>query len=220
MNTKTLLGIVAACGAGIAAMTACGAETAEITPGDEGGLPTDEAGTADAEADAEEITDGGSNIDLDATDDAGDAAPCNAVANEATAINSSCISAIPPLPGGALVAGKYYLTAVSALGSRPFCQNLFQPVSFKETMVLTVDANGTGTADAILQLATQAPRTTTSTIDPGPGDTSPAMGAGVCPPRGMGNLRYFSGVRNNVQVLAITGAYGQGAAIYRFERQP
>jgi hypothetical protein len=235
MKTKAWLGLLAV--SSIMAIggviTACGEEETTIAPpsgndgggsslDDSGGVGNADAPTTDPDA-GEPITDGGSNIDLDASldDDAGDAAPCNALANGAPAVASACISNIPVLPGGALVAGSYHLTNVLALGNPAFCQTQFRPAMFQETMDLAVDANGVGTANIVLKIATQPQRTRTITLDPPANNASPLLATQTCPPRGgdNGNVRYFSGLRNNEQVLILLLQYGNGGALYRFVKQ-
>jgi hypothetical protein len=235
MKLRALLCCAFACSGALAAVAACGDE-ATIDPVDAGNgaetsTETDGSSTtnndtgsssSDAGIDGEAITDGGGNIDPDAgEDDAGlDAAICNAVTNDAPAVDSECISVAPIFPGGALVAGKYYLTAVKLHAPPNFCQNAFQKASFKQTMELTVDGNGVGTANVIAQVANGPGRTRTTTLDPPANNGSPLVATPTCPPRNGGNVVYFSGLRNAKQTLIIRGAYGQNAvADYQYEKQ-
>jgi hypothetical protein len=155
-----------------------------------------------------------------ADEDAGpDAGSCNVVVNVAPAIVSACISTIPNLGGGALVAGTYHLVNVNALGSALFCQNRFIPTGFKETLVLTVDGAGVGKAETISQIAGRVARSRTTTFDPGQNDTSPMTSTQTCPPRAGTMVQYASHLRNNKQVLRMRLPYGQDEAIFVFEKQ-
>jgi hypothetical protein len=198
---------------------ASGTDGTISTEGD-GGAVGDGAASADAEPDGEVITDGGGNLDPDAgEDDAG--AACNTLTNDAPAIVSSCASIAPTLGGGALVAGKYFLVQVTALGTPGFCQNQFIPVSVKQTIDLTVAGNGIGTAQSITQIASGGARRRTSTLDPADiGSGSPLQATQTCPPQtGTGPVFYGSGLRNSKQALALRLPYGSGQAIYLYEKQ-
>jgi len=230
MRRRSVLGVLIAFGSSGAVVAACGVDASSIDAPDggiDGATSVDEASVgdegstpppADAGADGEVITDGGGNVDPDAGDEA-DAAVCNAVANDAPAIMSTCASLAPALGGGALVAGTYHLTDVVALAPAAFCQNAFQPVSFKQTIALTVGGDGVGTANVASQVAAQPTRTRTSTLDPGANDSSPMVATPTCPPASGGPVEYFSGLRNQKQVIVMRLAYGQAQALYRFEKQ-
>ena len=41
----------------------------------------------------------------------------------------------------------------------------------------------------------------------------------TCPARPGGNVTYFSGIRQDKQVIVMRLEYGQGQALYRFEKQ-
>ena len=214
-----------------ASMAACG-DTASVEPasdagsGSETSTPIDDASVpfSDGGDDAggEEITDGGSNFDPDAGDDGGlpDGGSCNAIVNDAQPVVSTCISLLPKLNGGALVAGTYHLTGVAALGTATFCQTQFVPTGFKETVEMTV-AGGVGTLQSVVEIAGFPPRHRTSTLAPGPGDTSPAKGQPTCPTLGAeGNLAYASRLSpGGKQVVVALLPYGKGLAIYRFEKK-
>jgi hypothetical protein len=226
--------------AGLAALAACGGEDGgvdpSVTPADETGTGT-ETGTGsesstvdgpatdgpssqDAASDADPISDGGSNVDLDGgDDDAGDGGSCNALANDAPAITSTCISLNPPLNGGALVPGKYYLVGVTALASPSFCQNQFVATGFKQTVDLTVSGAGVGTAQTVTALATGNARRRTATFTPGAGNTSPLTATTICPVGDSGNAAYASAVINGTQTLILRLAYGSGQALYRYRKQ-
>lgn len=218
--------------AAVAATQACGGSSDGVAPG----TPTSEAGTgdetgstdmdatsppADAAADGETISDGGSNIDPDAgtTDDAGvDGGPCNALANTATPITSTCVSFAPVLGGGALVAGTYFLTHVAALAKPTFCQTMFVPTGFKETLDLTVAA-GVGTAETATNLAGGGTRHRTSTLTPTPADKSPLAAASTCPAAAPTSAPYASTLVNGKQELVLRLPYGKGEALYRYAKQ-
>lgn len=181
-----------------------------------------DAGDDDDDSDASTIDDGGANIDPDAgddDDDAGDAGPCNTVTNDAPSILSLCSSQIPGLTGGALVAGTYRLTQVAALGSVAFCENQFVPVRIAETMVLTVDATGTGTAQLVTTIAnSQKSKANTLTLAP-TNNASPLAQTQTCPPKDGEKTIYESVVRNQKQLLIIEENYGTGRGLYRYEKQ-
>lgn len=229
MTRRTLLvmGIVVL--VPVATMVACGgdegvgpAPVQEETGVETGALNDAPTGDLDAAAavDGEAIGDGGSNIDPDAgDDDAGDAAVCNALANDAMPVTSTCISAAPQLMGGALVAGKYHLVGVSALAPANFCQNQFIPTGFKQTLDLTVAASGVGTLQTVTMIAMGGERRRTSTLTPGAGNTSPLEAAATCPAGNSGATRYTSAVANGTQFLIMRLGYGQGQGLYRFRKQ-
>jgi hypothetical protein len=230
MRRATLAATVLAVASAGAIVEACAGDQTGIGPGTDAGSEASlegstEAGDAHDDA-AGEITDGGANLDPDAEiggDDAGpDGAPCNVIPNEAPAVASSCISLVPPFQGGALVAGTYYLTAVSAIGSRMFCKNTFLPIGFRETMIVTVDATGTATAEVASQVAGGVLRHSTVTFKPTPTNATPAKGQSVCPPKPAGDVPYTSMPRPAApakQLLSIILPYGAGFAIYRFEKK-
>jgi hypothetical protein len=215
----------------VAVAEACGGGSADVGPeGDGGGEASTspdgdvtppsggDASTTDDGGEAE----GGANFDGGdlGGDDAGpDGGPCNEILNEAPAVASSCVSAIPVFSGGPLVAGTYYLTAVSAIGSKAFCKNTFLPVGFRQTMQVKVDATGTATAEVATQIAGGVLRHTTVTFSPKPGDATPAVGQSVCPARPAGDVPYTSAIRLNKQILTVVLPYGAGIALYRYERQ-
>ena len=216
----------------VAATQACGGTsdgTVAATPASEAGT-ADETGSstaqdapspADAAADGETISDGGSNFDPDAGgDDAGiDGGPCNALANTATAITSTCVSFAPVLGGGELVAGTYFLTHVAALATQTFCQTKFVPTGFKETLSLTVDAMGVATAETVTTVAGGATRHRTSTLTPSAGDKSPLQAASTCPAGATAPVPYVTTLANGKQELVMRLPYGKGEALYRFEKQ-
>jgi hypothetical protein len=211
-------GLVAALGLA----QACGGSS-DVAPdgGDastEGGANDDAAatdGSLDGSKDGS-IDDGGANIDPDAGDDAPDSAACNNVVNDAPPITSTCVSAAPVLGGGALVAGKYHLVGVAALGTQSFCQTRFVPTGFKETAELTVDAQGVGTAETHTNIGGGGSRRRTTTLTPSAGNTSPLQATSTCPIPGTAPTPYFSGVVAGKQQLVLRLAYGKGEALYRF----
>jgi len=228
---RTLLGLgFFSLMAAVAATQACGGSSDGVAPG----APTSEAGTGDetgstdqdatsaedAAADGETIADGGSNIDPDAgSDDAGiDGGPCNALANTAPPITSTCVSFAPVLGGGTLVAGTYFLTRVAALAPQTFCQTKFVPTGFKETLELTVAA-GVGTAETVTTVAGGATRHRTSTLTPAPADKSPLEAAPTCPAGAPAPVPYASTLTNAKQELVMRLPYGKGEALYRYEKQ-
>jgi hypothetical protein len=221
------------------ALAACGGSESGVgTPSDDGGgtpegstgdestttPPTTPPGT-DAGDDGGDITDGGSNFDPDAGDDGGlpDGGKCNTLDNNAAAITSTCVSKRPILAGGALVAGKYFLTAVRDLGTKPFCTTTFIPTGFKETLDLTVSGT-TATAETVTAIGgVAAGRHATTTFTTNAGNISPMQGQQTCPVVGAGGL-----VPYEVTIPAATGKvtlvvilpYGKGEAIYTYEKQP
>ena len=224
------IGVLAA----LVATQACGGSSDGTAPGNS--TPTSEAGTgdetgaadqdatppADAGSDGEAITDGGSNIDPDAgSDDGGlDGGPCNTLANTAPAISSACASFAPVLGGGALVAGTYFLTQVDALGPQTFCQTKFVPTGFKETLELTVDAAGVGTAETVTTIGGGGTRHRTSTLTPSATDKSPLQAASICPVETPTTAPYASAMINAKQELVLRLPYGKnGEALYRFVKQ-
>lgn len=228
MVTRAWLSLAAVACGGALALGACGGDDAGIgtsdagadattSPADDGGGPLADGG----EDGGELITDGGSNIDLDAgDDDAGpDGGACHALVNDAPPVVSTCVSKLPPLTGGAIVPGKYFLTGVAALGSLTFCQNAFVPVGFKERM--DVSAAGSGaTFETVLSIGGLPDRRTTSTAVPGAGDTSPADVTNVCPNNNAGKVGYTSVVNaNGKQILLLLLPYGKGLGVYRLEKQ-
>lgn len=224
MRRSWLFAVGLALGASALA-SACGNESAVIGDGDAGssdtGAPLDDAG-APLDDGGEEITDGGSNIDPDGGPaDAGlpDGGACNAVINDAPAVVSTCISVLPAFTGGALVAGKYWLTGVAALGSPAFCKSSFVPTGIKETVEMTL-SGATATMNVAFEVGGFPTYHRTSTLTPGANDSSPAAGEATCPPGGAGPVRYTSRVNSNgKQIVLALLPYGKGAAIYRFEKQ-
>lgn len=204
-------------------IAACGGTAATIDPapspdgaGSGAGSETD---PGDAGADAEAITGGGSNIDPDAGAEGDAGAPCNAIVNDSPAVTSKCTSLAPTLLGGALVAGKYRLAAVNALGQPKFCQQNFVPVTFKQTMDLTVDGDGVGTANLVVEVAGAPPRTRTTTLDPAGKQGSPLEATATCPPSPAAKVAYFSGPRAGTQSIILRLEYGAGQGLYRFDKQ-
>lgn len=192
--------------------------TASATASDPG---AGDGTTPDAAPSAESVNDGGANIDPDAggLDDAGpDGGACNAVANAAPAVTSSCISVIPTFGGGSLVAGTYYLESVQAIGGPAFCKNAFVPTGFRETVELTVSA-GVGTAESAMEIGTTGLHHRTRTLTPGANDTSPAVMTPVCPASAAVTVRYESAVASGRQRLVVLGAYGSGTAVYTYAKQ-
>lgn len=227
---KRAFGILALASAGAVVAVACGDDDASVTapaadagtdgnaivtPVDAGGASPD-AGIGDDD-DAAAIDDGGANIDPDAGDDDDAAAPCNTVTNDAQSVLSVCSSQIPGLTGGALVAGTYHLMQVDALGSAAFCQNQFVPTRIAETLVLTVDATGAGTAQLVTTIG-QKSKTNTLTLTP-TNDTSPLQQAQTCPAKGSEKTIYESLVRNQKQLLVLEENYGTGRGLYRYQKQ-
>jgi hypothetical protein len=178
----------------------------------------------DDDGDASTVTDGGVNIDPDASDDEDsgpDAAPCNALLGDAAPqVNSQCSSLIPGLTGGALVAGTYFLTQVAELAPKAFCDTQFLPVKIGEELVLTVDGTGTGTAQTVTTVAKRAPKTTDITLDPPDNLASPLDLSASCPPKAGGKTPFQSTTKNGKTTLIIDLPYGNGGrALYRYERQ-
>jgi hypothetical protein len=222
----------------VVAVVACGDSEADIPPagGPDASVPTSPTtsstigatGGPDGGADDEggtPVTDGGDNLDPDASDDfdGGDAGPpCNGIDNGAPPISSTCSSLIPGFGGGALVAGTYYLTQVQDLATPTFCKSNFAPVGFKETMVLTVDGSGVGTANTVTRLATGPVRARTTTLHPdagsGPLGTELAFDQ-TCPPQATAKTLYSSGIRDGKQTIRIELPYGKGTAVYEFTKQ-
>lgn len=188
-----------------------GSGTSSGSPGDDDDL-----------ADAAPITDGGVNIDPDASDDEDsgpDAAPCNALGIDAGKINSRCQSVIPGFNGGALVAGTYHLVRVDALGSQQFCGNTFNAIPIAETLELTVDGQGVGTAQTVTVVANRAPKTTTLTLDPPDSGASPLVLTPVCPSKKGDKVPYTSNAKSGKQTLVLQLGYGNGGqALYHFEK--
>jgi hypothetical protein len=224
----SLVSLVAA----VAVTEACGG-SADGTPGD---TTTSEAGTGSetgstdedasaagdsAASDGEVIADGGSNIDPDAGgDDAGtDAGPCNTLANTAPPIASACVSVVPVLGGGTLVAGTYFLTQVGALATPNFCQTKFVPTGFKETLELTVSASGVGTAETHTNVAGGGSRHRTTTLTPAAGAKSPLEVTPICPAGAPSPVPYATALANAKQELVLRLPYGKGEALYRYEKQ-
>lgn len=170
----------------------------------------------------EVISDGGSNIDPDAGEglDAGpDGGACNMLANDAPPITSACVSAAPVLGGGALVGGTYFLTKVSVLATPNFCSMKFVPTGFKETLSLTVDAQGVGTADTHTSIGGGGARRRTTTLTPSGANQSPLQAASTCPAQPAVAVPYLSLVVAGKQELVMRLPYGTGEGLYRFEKQ-
>lgn len=184
------------------------------SPSPDGGTTTSDAGQGE---DSGVITDGGANLDPDAADE-DDAGPCHTLTNSARAQASTCSSQIPAFVGGALVAGKYHLVNIAALGSPSFCGNQFRSVTLTQTMDLVVDGAGVGTAQLITSTGDRPPKTSTLLLDP-PDAGSPLSRSALCPPRGAGRTAYSSLERNGKQLLVLELGYGQGQALYRYEKQ-
>ena len=230
MNKTMLLGMIAL-GSVSAIVVACSSsDTPSIaSPATDAGktavsdaapITTPSDAGDDDDSDAAAIDDGGANIDPDAgdDDDAGDAGPCNSVTNDAASILSVCDSQIPGLTGGALVAGTYQLTDVAALGSATFCKNAFQPTRIAEMLVLTVDANGTGTAQLATMIDGKATRPVTLTLAPPTGNASPLTQTQTCPAKG-GEKTIYQSDLNQKQILTLEENYGTGRGLYRFKMQ-
>jgi hypothetical protein len=223
-------------GACVATMLACASLAAQACGGDDGGSPAPpDAGTdaaalddvtpppPDARADGEAVTDGGSNIDPDASEDAGACAAALTLVNDAPATTSQCVSVFRDLGGGAIVPGKYHLAEVRAIATKAFCDTQFIPVGFRETAQIDpADAAGSFAVETVLQLADGAPRRSTATLTPGPGNTSPMQVDPTCPDNAAGPVRYASGVRPETgrQAVVMLLPYGKGAAYYVFDRAP
>ncbi len=198
---------------------ACGGSSSPGTgPGDDGGAPPPPPGAADASKDAD---DDGPMLDLDGGgDDAGpDGGACNTIANVAPAITSRCRVGLPTFQGGALVAGTYHLVDVAVIATAAYCTNKFLAAGFRETAVLTVDGAGVGTSETALQIATSGVRHATTTLAPSAGNTTPMHATPLCPVATAGDTPYTSAVgANGKQFLELVGKYGNGTALYRFER--
>jgi hypothetical protein len=204
-----------ACGGGSATIGPASGDDGGNNPGTDSGSPGDDSGT---------ITDGGSNIDPDAGGDAGnapDGGKCNAVANTATAIASTCISKIPTYAGGALVTGKYHLTSVEALGSTTFCTRTFVPTGFKETILLTV-TGASASAESVLELAAGAPRNATTVFTTTATNTTPMQAQETCPNMvaAAGPVPYTSAAVAATQTLALLLPYGKAQAVYTYTKAP
>lgn len=222
MGAAVLVGVAGA---------ACGGSEATIAGGDGSVDATDESSSTDsAGGDAansdggDSVSDGGSNIDPDGggDPDAGlpDGGACNAVDNTAPAVTSTCTSFAPPLRGGALVAGKYYLSAVTALASSAFCAGSFLPTGFKQTLEMLVDASGVGTVQGTGQLALGPTRHATDVLTPGAGDTSPLQSARTCPATlATSSVRYESATAAGKTTLVLRLPYGKSEALYRYDKQ-
>ncbi len=223
MGALAALVATQACGGSSDGTAPGNSTTSEAGTGDETGT-TDQDATppADASSDGEAITDGGSNIDPDAgSDDGGlDGGPCNTLMNTAPAISSACVSFAPVLGGGALVAGTYFLTQVDALAPQTFCQTKFVPTGFKETLELTVDGAGVGTAETVTTIAAGGTRHRTSTLTPSGTNKSPLQAAPICPVETPTTTPYASAMINGKQELVLRLPYGKnGEALYRFVKQ-
>jgi hypothetical protein len=223
---------------GVVAGVACGSsDNAGVTGTPPATTPTTSAtatssapgpgGTVDGDAgddDGGEVTDGGENLDPDASDvpDATlpDGGACNTLDNAAPAVSSTCASSIPILGGGAIPAGTYYLTAVSDLGTVAFCKNTFVPVGFKETVKLTVDGTTDGglLAETVTKLANNPNRPRTDTFVPASAVNRITV-TGVCPVTPAANVEYGYGIRNTKPTLRMILPYGRGQAVYEFEKQ-
>jgi hypothetical protein len=153
-------------------------------------------------------------------DDAGpDGGPCNTVVNLAPAVTSTCVSALPTFAGGPLVAGTYHLVAVTAIASKAQCGR-FTPVTFRETLDLTVDPTGVGTAETVTRIATTGAKHRTTKLAPGASNSSPLTATPICPADVAGSVRYGSALTPAAkQELVVVLPYGVGTGVYHFEKQ-
>lgn len=189
--------------------------------GDANGSVDDGSESADAE---QMVTEGGSNPDLDASDEststAPDGGPCNAITNAAVAVTSACSSEEPILGGGDLVAGTYYLKAVTAYATAAFCKSTFVPVSIRETVEMTVSASGVGTVQTVSQLANAAERRSSLSLTPGANDSSPLTEATTCPSgAASAQVKYEARTIAAATVVILRLPYAKDEADYRFEKQ-
>lgn len=189
------------------------------TTGDDGSTSGDDGGGDQV------VQEGGSNVVLDGGKDGGgdttaDGGACNAIANAAPPVTSQCASLEPILGGGQLVAGTYYLTAVTAYATADFCKNTFIPVSIKETAAITVSGE-VGTVEDVSQLATTAERRTSTTLTPGANNASPLTEETSCPvTAGSQEVKYAARPDAAAKaVLVLRLPYGKAEADYRFEKQ-
>jgi hypothetical protein len=216
VTSLAVAALVAACSGstGSTGSSPTDASTSDVVARGDGGSGSGGDGAASSDS-GEVITDGGSNPVLDGSGDdgGGDNAPdggaCNTITDTATGIASTCASVEPTLGGGALVAGTYHLTAVTAYGSDKFCKSEFVPVGFKETVDLAVAA-GVGTADAVLQLEMTKERRTSSTLTPGANGASPLTAQDTCPASTTTEqVKYESTTTGGKTVLILRLAYGK-----------
>jgi hypothetical protein len=207
----------------LAGSEACGpGAPPNVGSGDDGGPP--EGGGTDAPVDVEVD---GPVLDLDAAnaggdDAAADGGACNLVANLAPAVTSHCRVGVPAFAGGALVAGRYFLVDVAAIGpTQLYCTSVFVQTGFRETARLVVSAAGVGTYETAVQLATGGIRHMTLTLAPAAGGASPAHVTLLCPATPPGaDTPYTSALgATGKQELSYVFKYGTGSAVYRWERQ-
>jgi hypothetical protein len=211
------LGLTFACG---------GSDASDVTRAFPGGGPESPPVTTptatdgrdrDAAADAATL-EGGSNIDLDSGIGLPDAGKCNDIEQRATAVTSTCSSTAPTFAGGKIVAGRYRLTAVTALGSLAFCRNQFVATGFKETLEIQ-GAEAAFTVEAVADVANLPRQRTTSTFTLFPGGTSPLAARELCPEsKGATGVPYEVQSESGKTSLILQLPYGRGAGVYRFEK--
>lgn len=221
-----------------AAAQACGGSSDSASFADNSGAsgdPSGQPGTPppdvvvppiDSTPDGETITDGGSNYP-EGGEDAGECPIPLDLVQDDTEEPSDCVSLVPQaqLQGGALVQGKYLLKATHALAPHTFCQNQFQPVPIAGTLTLVqADAGGRWIFEVVFSSGGNE-RRSRAILVPAAGNTSPLQADPVCPDRPPGNVRFGSqlvtaGDGASAQRLAILLPYGNGGAVYVFERAP
>lgn len=221
--------LAASCGGSTGAVANSADATADGTHVDTGtatgddGSPTGDDGSPNDDAEVP-ITEGGSNPDLDASDEGGDdTAPdggaCNTITNASPSVSSTCASEAPILGGGTLVAGTYYLTSVTAFGTAAFCKSDFIPVGIKETVQMTV-TGGVGAADIVSELAMTKERRASVELTPGANDASPLTLKTTCPASTTSDqVKYEMRSTTAKTVLVLRLAYAKDEADYTFEKQ-
>lgn len=224
-------GAVQACGSSSQDSAFSGRANGADPPGSSGnpGFPDEDVVVPpiDSGPDGETIVDGGSNYP-DAGEDAGECPiPLDLVQEDTTPELSDCFSLVPQaqLQGGALVEGKYLLKGTHALAPRQFCLNQFQPVPIAGTLSLVQsDAGVRWIFESVFSSGVNE-RRSRAILAPAAGNTSPLQADPVCPDRPPSNVRYGSeavtlGDGASTQRLAILLPYGNGGAVYVFEKAP
>lgn len=222
-----------------AAAQACGgsSDASSFGANDPSGGPTGGVGTGsppqdvvqppiDSGPDGETITDGGSNYP-EGGEDAGECPIPLDLVQDGPEPLSECIWLVPQaqLQGGALVEGKYHLKSTRALAPRFFCENQFQPVPIGGTLTLAQTDAGTRWVFEVVFSSGGNERRTRAILTPAAGNTSPLQADPVCPDRPPGAVRYGTqpvtlGDGAVTQRLVILLPYGNGGAVYAFEKTP
>jgi hypothetical protein len=127
---------------------------------------------------------------------------------------STCASIAPVLGGGAIVAGTYALVSVVALAPQAFCNNVFVPVGFKQTLRLTSSGNGFAFETATDIGGTGVRHRSGAAAVTSAGKVQFLQ---ACPVAGAQDGTYASGVVNGKQTLVMRLAYGRGEALYTYK---